>query len=82
MRWNQSHNSENVLPRLDLTKLKDMTEDDWQQIVVRVPFTGFRYLDYRDHSNVGRTTWVFKPRLFKTATESGLTMLRTLNFMQ
>jgi hypothetical protein len=79
-----THTQQSVMPKIDLTKIKSMTEEDWRKIVVRVPFYDFTpaYLDYSDGSNKGRTNWVFKPKVYRTAKESGLSMLRTLNFMQ
>lgn len=82
MIWKSSFTQSPVRPFIDLTRLKQMTEEDWRKIVCRVPFTreAFVWLDYRDTSNIGRQNFVFLPRTFKTATQAGLTMLQTLNF--
>jgi len=85
MGFKSSHTQQKVLPKIDLTRLKEMTEDDWKQIVNTVPFTNNpmqSFVDYTDNSNLGRTNFIFKQRVFKTAKESGLSMLRTLNFIQ
>lgn len=79
------HTQLNQMPKIDLTRLKEMTESDWQAIVDRIPFTGHPFENYRDYTdgiNVKMTNHIFKPRIFKTAKESGMSMLRTLNFMQ
>ena len=79
-----SHTQKLVMPKIDLTRIKQMTEDDWRKVVIHVPFLGNPcgdFVDYTDGANVGRTNWVFRPRVFQTAKESGMTMLRTLNFI-
>lgn len=83
IKYSSTHTQQRVIPKIDLTRLKSMSEEDWKQIVINVPFLGGlnNYLDYTDKSNLGRTNWVFKPRVFKTAKESGMSMLRTLNFI-
>lgn len=81
--FKSSHTQQTVLPKLDLTRLKEISEEEWREIVIHVPFLGNPlgdYLDYTDSSNLGMTNWVFKPRVYQTAKESGLSMLRTLNF--
>lgn len=71
------------MPKIDLTKIKEMTEEDWEKIVIRIPFmdNGKTYFDYRDHKNRRLTNWTFKPNTFMTAKESGMTMLQTLSFL-
>lgn len=68
---------------VDLTNLKNYKEKDWKDVVNTVPFLNRipSYRDYTDGSNINMTTFVFKPRTFPTATQSAMTMLRTLNFM-
>lgn len=83
MEWINSHTQQPQMPKIDLTKLKSMSEEDWKEIVNHIPFQGnpsgdFR--DYTDGSNRGMTNHVFKTRVFQTAKESGMSMLRTLNF--
>ena len=81
--WKESHTQQKSRLYIDLTKLKSMTEEDWSKIVHRIPFLGdikSDYRDYRDNSNLKRTNYVFRPKTFKTAKESGLSLLRTLNF--
>ena len=79
-----SHTQQPAMPEIDLTKLKEMTEEDWKKIVIHVPLLNRPFgdfLDYTDGSNVYLTNWVFRPRVFQTAKEAGMSMLRTLNFM-
>lgn len=79
-----SHTQQPVMPKIDLTRIKEMTESEWKEIVIQVPFLGNPfgdYLDYRDSSNNGRTNWVFKPKVYQTAKESGMSLLRTLRFI-
>lgn len=83
MTWKSKHTQQSQRPKIDLTRLKEMTEQDWQILVNRIPFTNnpfSAYRDYTDGCNVRMTNFVFKPKTCKTAKESGLTMLRTLNF--
>jgi hypothetical protein len=84
MDYKSKHTQQKQMPIIDLTKLKDYTELDWKNIVNTVPFTNdpfHSFRDYTDGSNVRCTNFVFTPRVCKTATESGMSMLRTLNFM-
>lgn len=82
MRWTEKHTQGSKRPKIDLTNLKGMTEEDWKEIIDTVPFmdNGCRRRDYRDGANIHMTNFIFKPNTFRTATESGLSMLRTLNF--
>jgi len=77
------HTQQATMPKIDLTRIKDMTEEEWKSIVIHVPFLGNpfgNFLDYTDGSNLGRTNWVFKPRVYHSAKSAGLSLLRTLNF--
>lgn len=79
-----SHSQQPSIPRIDLTRLKDLSEDDWATFVIHVPFLDNPlgdYLDYTDNSNLGRGSWVFRPKVHQSAKQAGLTMLRTLNFL-
>jgi len=84
-KYTNKNTQSNQMPKIDLTRLKDITDSDWGKLVNRIPFTGNPSQNYRDYTegiNVKMTTHVFKPRVFKSAKESGMSMLRTLNFMQ
>ena len=83
MIWRSKHTQQEQRPMIDLTRLKQMTEEDWRKVVNTVPFSGdplHSYRDYTDGCNVRMTNFVFRPKVFKTATEAGMSMLRTLNF--
>jgi len=83
MSWKTSHTQQPQLRKIDLTRLKSMTEEEWAEVVDYVPFMSGpnRYQDYLDTCNLHMTNYIFKPRCFATAKEAGMTMLRTLNFM-
>ena len=78
-----THTQQATMPKIDLTRIKEMTEEEWKSIVIHVPFLGNPFgdfLNYTDNSNLGRTNWVFKPKVYQSAKQAGLSMLRTLNF--